>query len=241
MDFKAQKVITRDNVEIQVHPMILYRLFDPCRVAYETYDLAHAVQKLVQTTIRSIIGDMGLDDTLASREEIQRLLMFKICKTCQNWGCRIENVELLEIAPGDRVQAAMHKQLAAERTKRAMVVSANGVREKMKTRAEGYCQSQIALATGAAQVSVQNAKGLAEARVLIAKAEAGAVETIAKELKPFGVNPTQYLIGLRYIDTFAQISRDALHRKIYFPYETDTVGALRDLGHAPTAASARAF
>ena len=78
MDFPNQPIITRDNVEIQVHPMLLYRLVDPVRVAYETYDLAHAVEKLVQTTLRSIIGDMGLDDTLASREEIERLLMHKI-------------------------------------------------------------------------------------------------------------------------------------------------------------------
>merc|ERR1711871_1444777 len=77
MDFPTQPIITRDNVEIQVHPMILYKLVDPMRVAYETFDLSHAVEKLVQTNLRAIIGDMGMDDTLASREEINRSLKTK--------------------------------------------------------------------------------------------------------------------------------------------------------------------
>merc|ERR1719321_1249344 len=86
MDFPTQPIITRDNVEIQVHPMILYKLVDPMRVAYETYDLAHAVEKLVQTNLRAIIGDMGMDDTLASREEINRSLKTRIQKNCEELG-----------------------------------------------------------------------------------------------------------------------------------------------------------
>jgi regulator of protease activity HflC (stomatin/prohibitin superfamily) len=78
MDFPLQSIITRDNVEIQIHPMLLFRVVDPVRAVYEVYDLSHAVEKLVQTTLRSIIGDMGLDDTLASREEINRTLSQKI-------------------------------------------------------------------------------------------------------------------------------------------------------------------
>ena len=104
------------------------------------------------------------------------------------------------------------------------------LRTRQHTATQGYCQSEIALATGAAQVTVQNAKGKAQSRVLVAQAEADAVEIISKELAPFGVNPTHYLIGLRYIDTFTQVSKDATQRKVYFPYETDMLGALRDLG-----------
>lgn len=89
MDFNLQTIITRDNVEIGVHPLLLFELVDPIRVAYETYDLHHAVEKLVQTTLRSIIGDMGLDDTLASREEINRGILKKIDHVCWNWGIKI--------------------------------------------------------------------------------------------------------------------------------------------------------
>ena len=113
LDFPTQAIITRDNVEINVHPMLLYRIVNPLRAVYETYDLCHAVEKLVQTTLRAIIGDMGLDDTLASREEINRSLSHKIHNVCLNWGISITKVELLEITPTNTVQAAMHQQLAA--------------------------------------------------------------------------------------------------------------------------------
>ncbi|CAK4672556.1 unnamed protein product [Aphanomyces euteiches] len=89
MDFKVQTIITRDNVEISVRPMVIYEFCDPMKVCYEVYDLSQAIKKLVQTTLRSIIGDMGLDDTLASREEINRGILQKISHICFNWGVRI--------------------------------------------------------------------------------------------------------------------------------------------------------
>merc|ERR1719313_676127 len=100
---------------IQVHPMVLYRAMDAVRASYETYDVSHCVEKLVQTTLRSIIGDMGLDDALASREEINRQMSQKIGKVCYNWGVKITRVDILEIVPTPTVQNAMHQQLAAER------------------------------------------------------------------------------------------------------------------------------
>jgi len=178
-------------VELDVHPMLLYRLVDPVRVAYETYDLTHAVEKLVQTTLRSIIGEMSLDDTLSSREEIERSMKVKIAKICFDWGLEIRSVELLEITPSYVVQEAMHKQLSAERIRRAAIVSADGQREKTKLEAEGDCQASIALAIGERQVAIVKAQGLADARRLIAKAEADSVRIIAGALQEFGVEPTQ--------------------------------------------------
>lgn len=226
MDFPNQAIVTRDNVEIVVHPMLLYKIHDPIRVAYEVYDLPHAVEKLVQTTLRSIIGDMGLDDTLASREEINRAIRNKISNVCLNWGFEITQFELLEIHPTPTIQSAMHKQLAAERIRRANIVTADGYREQVKTRAEGDQQSMISLATGEKNVKVLDAKGQSDARVLIANAEAEAVRIIAEALKDFNVPPTQYLIGLRYIDTFCELSCKASKRLIYFPFETDIIGAM---------------
>lgn len=229
LDFPSQPIITRDNVEIEVHPMLLYRLVNPIRVAYETYDLCHAVEKLVQTTLRSIIGDMGLDDTLASREEINRALMQKISLICNNWGVEITRVELLEIAPTKSVQNAMHKQLSAERVRRAQIVTADGYREQTKTEAEGACQAQIALATGEKQVTVLRAKGIADSKKLIAEAEAKAVQLISEALQDFDIAPTQYLIGLRYIETLQEIALRASDRVVFFPVETDVVGAIGQL------------
>lgn len=229
MDFPLQSIITRDNVEIQIHPMLLYRIVDPIRAVYEVYDLSHAVEKLVQTTLRSIIGDMGLDDTLASREEINRLLSQKISNVFLNWGFKLLKVELLEILPSPTIQEAMHKQIAAERIRRAAIITADGYREQTKTEAEGECQSMIALSKGEQQVSIITAKGHADSKVIKANSEAEAIRIIAGALREFDVDPTSYLIALRYIDTFSNLSLQASKRVIYFPYETDVIGALKEI------------
>jgi len=226
LDFPLQSVVTRDNVEIQVHPMILYRLTDPMRVAYEVYDLSHAVEKLVQTTLRSIIGDMGLDDTLASREEINKMLTSKIKATFLNWGCMLTRMELLEIQPTQSVVAAMHQQLAAERIRRAAIVSAEGYRQQVKTTAEGEMTSMIAQSKGEMEVTIIRAKALADAKVIIAQAEAQAVTDIGDALKDFKIDPTDYLVGTKYMEAFSSIAKGATKRTVYFPFETDVVGAV---------------
>jgi len=229
MDFPLQSIITRDNVEIQIHPMLVYRIADPVRACYEVYDLAHAVEKLVQTTLRSIIGDMGLDDTLASREHINKNLSQKISSVCLNWGFKLVKVELLEIIPSPSIQEAMHKQIAAERIRRAAIITADGYREQVKTEAEGECQSVIAISKGEQQVSIIAAKGYADAKVLKANAESEAIKIIGGPLREFNVDPTQYLVGLKYLETFTSLATQAVKRVIYFPYETDVVGSLSEL------------
>ena len=145
-DLPLQSIITRDNVEITVHPMMVIQITDPVRVAYEvvvgsgvhsqTYDLIEAVERLVQTSLRSVIGDMGLDDTLASREEIEKLVSNMVCKVCQDWGLTISGVDLLEIDPTDTIQAAMHEQIRAERYRRTQKVTAEGYAEQVRLEGE---------------------------------------------------------------------------------------------------------
>eukprot|EP00003_Mantamonas_plastica_P014398 TRINITY_DN24_c0_g1_i2.p1 TRINITY_DN24_c0_g1~~TRINITY_DN24_c0_g1_i2.p1 ORF type:complete len:238 (-),score=76.26 TRINITY_DN24_c0_g1_i2:267-980(-) len=228
-DFPLQSIITRDNVEIHVHPMILYRIVSPIKVAYEVYDISHAVEKLVQTTLRSIIGDMGLDDTLASREEINRLLNIKISQVCLNWGIELKKVEILEIVPGPSIQQAMHKQIAAERIRRAAIISADGFREMTKTEAEGECQSVIAISKGEQRVSILRATGYSEAKVIMATAEAQALTTISESLSHYGIDPTQYMVGLKYIETLSNLALRATKRVVYFPFETSISGALKEV------------
>lgn len=227
MDFPTQPIITRDNVEIQVHPMILYRLVDPMRVAYETYDLSHAVEKLVQTNLRAIIGDMGMDDTLASREEINRSLKTKIKKTCYNWGLEVQGVELLEISPSREVQTSMHMQLIAERNRRALIVAADGSRLKKKMGAEGTCESKKAVSKGTQRKTEIIAKGESDARKLIADANAKAIKIVGDVVEKYGAVASQYLIALKYIETFEKVVTYAKERRVYFPFESDIVGELR--------------
>ena len=219
MDFPTQPIITRDNVEINVHPMILYKLIDPMRVAYETFDLAHAVEKLVQTNLRAIIGDMGMDDTLASREEINRSLKTKIKKVCHNWGMDVQAVELLEISPSEAVQKSMHQQLIAERTRRADIVSADGTRLQKKMGAEGQCEMKKSISKGTQRQTEIIAKGESDARKLIADANAKALGIVGEAVLEHGVTPTQYMIAINYIETFRNIISFAKTRKVYFPYE----------------------
>lgn len=230
MDFPTQPIITRDNVEIQVHPMILYSLVDPMRVAYETYDLSHAVEKLVQTNLRAIVGDMGMDDTLASREEINRSLKIKIQKICHNWGLEVEAVELLEITPSENVQRAMNMQLIAERERRAAIVTADGDRLQKRLDALGQCEAKKAISKGTQRTKEILAKGQSDARKTIAQAEAKAIQIIGDAVQEYGVSPSQYLIALRYIETFEKVCTFAKSRRVFFPFEADTIGTLGVLG-----------
>lgn len=230
MDFPSQKIITRDNVEISVHPMILFRFIDPMRVVYETYDVSHAVEKIIQTTLRAIIGDMGMDDTLASRDEINRSIKMRVEKILRNWGISIIRVELLEITPTPSVQYAMNQQLIAERVRRAAIVSSDGYRLQTKMVSEGNCEAMKALSTGEMQVRSLKAKGDSDAKILIAEAEAQAIRLIADGLKDFNVDVTQYIIGLRYIETFRRIALGAAKRTVHMPYETDILGAAATIG-----------
>lgn len=240
MDFPNQPVVTRDNVKIDVHPMLLVRVIDPVRLCYETYDPPHALEKLVQTTLRSIIGEMGLDDTLCSREEIERSLKSKISRIAFDWGLQINSIEILEITPTPVVQTAMHQQLSAERIRRAAIVSADGQREKMKLEAEGECQSAIALATGDKQVAIVRSQGQAEARRLIARAEADSVRIIGSALAEYGVDPTQYIIGCKYIESLTALAGNARSREVFFPLQTDIAGALTAVNDVSPAAGGAA-
>ena len=229
MDFPSQPIITRDNVEIQVHPMILYKLVNPMRVAYETYDLSHAVEKLVQTNLRSIIGDMGMDDTLASREEINRALKTKIEKICLNWGLAVLAVELLEIVPSHEVQQAMHQQLIAERTRRADIVSADGSRLQKKLTAEGMCERMKALSKGTQRKTEILAKGESDSRKLIADANAKALGLIGDAVAEYGASATHYNMALMYLETLDKICSYAKEREVYFPFDVDIVGGLKNI------------
>eukprot|EP01132_Coremiostelium_polycephalum_P002622 gene2622-3251_t len=229
MDFPLQSIITRDNVKLKIHPMLLYKIVDPVRAVYEVDDLANCVERLVQTTLRSIIGDMGLDDTLASREEINKILSQKIGPVFLNWGFKIEKVEILEIVPSYTIQEAMHKQISAERVRRSMIISAEGFREQTKTEAEGESQSNISLSKGRQQVAIITAKANADSKIIEANAEAESIKIIDSVLKTFNIEPTQYIIGMKYINTLFEMAKRSKSVTINLPYQSQIMGAIKRL------------
>ncbi|KYQ89698.1 hypothetical protein DLAC_09666 [Tieghemostelium lacteum] len=229
MDFPLQSIITRDNVKIKIHPMLIYKIVDPVRAVYEVYDLAHCVEKLVQTSLRSIIGDMGLDDTLSSREEINKILSQKISPVFLNWGFKLEKVEILEIFPPATIQEAMHKQISAERVRRANIISAEGYREQTKTEAEGDSQAKISISKGEQLVSITTSKAQADSKIIVAQAQAESIKIIGEALKDFNVEPTQYIIGLRYIRSLLEIAKKCKSVNIGLPYQAKIMGSIKKL------------
>lgn len=226
-DFKPTDMITRDNVTITVHPMLIYKVVDPIRAVYEVYDVSQALDRLVCTTLRALIGDMGLDDTLVSRIELNRSLMSKISDIVHNWGIEVTAVEILEITPASSVQRAMHQQISAECTRRANVVESQGYREKEKLVAEGECKSAITMANAHQRVREIEAHGEAEARKILAKAEAEALTVIDDVLGPLGVSAPDYVIGMKYVQTIKDVLEHAGNRRIMLPYQSDIVGSAR--------------
>jgi len=229
MDFPLQSIITRDNVKIKIHPMLIYKIVDPIRAVYEVYDLALCVEKLVQTSLRSIIGDMGLDDTCASREEINKILSQKISPVFLNWGFKLLKAEILEILPSRSIQVAMHTQIAAERLRRANIISAEGFREQTKTEAEGDSQATISISKGTQQVSIITARAHAESKIILAQAEAESIKTIGDALKEYNIEPTQYIIGMKYIGTLLDMAKRAKSVSIQLPYQSGVMGAVKKL------------
>lgn len=223
-DLPIQQIITRDNVRISVHPMMLIKITDPVRVAYETYDLMEAVERLVQTSLRSVIGDMGMDDTLASRQEIEKLVSNKVSKVCQDWGLTVSGVDLLEIDPNRRIQIAMHEQIRAERYRRTQKVTAEGTAEQMRLLAEGECQATKAQAVGESESMKSLAKGNSDARLIIAEKTAESLTIVANALKGISKDPTQYLIGTQYMKMLRSIASRASSVQVYMPIQTDIGG-----------------
>eukprot|EP00768_Dysnectes_brevis_P008825 gnl/Dysnectes_brevis/830_a915_4772.p1 GENE.gnl/Dysnectes_brevis/830_a915_4772~~gnl/Dysnectes_brevis/830_a915_4772.p1 ORF type:complete len:344 (+),score=95.41 gnl/Dysnectes_brevis/830_a915_4772:48-1034(+) len=226
MDLPLQHVITRDNVEIFIHPIAFYRIAYPLRAVYETTDLTQAVSTLLQTALRGVVGSMGLDDTLASREEINRILMRKIKPICMNWGVDLLKVELLEIIPSTTIVHAMHKQLTAERWRRSELIKAEGQRKVAKTVQEGKTQATMAVASGTSRQMVIQAGGHAAGRRELAKAEAEAILFLNEALKSSGHDPVMYNIALKYLHTLEMICMSSEKKHVVFPLDTDVTGAL---------------
>lgn len=229
LDLRLQKTITRDNVEIMIQPLLRYKINNAVRLAYETSDVINSVQKLVQTSLRSIVGEMGLDDTLASREEIQRLMLNKISNICNNWGITVIGLELLEINTTYDIQESMHQQIISERVRRTTKVKAEGEAEKMKLEEEGKCTARKTIATGEAEREKIIAQAQSQAKLAVAESEAKSITIMKETLQEFDINPAQYLIAIKYLETLQEIVIKASSRKIYLPLETDVVGALNEI------------
>ena len=216
VDVPPQEVITKDNVVVTVDGVIYYKVVKPEDVVYKVQNFKVAVINLAQTNLRNIIGELTLDETLTSREIINSKLRLTLDEATDAWGVKVTRVELKRIDPPRDVMEAMHKQMKAEREKRAMILEAEGYRESQIKRAEGEKQAQILQAEGKRQAQILEAEGQAKAIQLVADAERYRILAVFNAIKE--AEPTGEVITVQYLDALQKIAEGQAN-KIFFPVE----------------------
>tara|TARA_B100000497_G_C7693193_1_gene422192 strand:- start:2112 stop:3098 length:987 start_codon:yes stop_codon:yes gene_type:complete len=227
-DFPKQNVITRDNVVTEINALIYFQIMDPIKSVYEIGNLPSAIEKLTQTTLRNVVGELDLDQSLSSRDTINTKLRTILDDATNKWGVKVNRVELQDINPPQEIREAMEKQMRAERDRRATVLEAEGEKTSQILTAEGQRESDIQRAEGEKRAAVLEAEGQAEARIRIAEAEAAAIKLVSEEIKGFSGDPVQYLIAQRYLETLQEMTSGKDNKTVYLPYEAS--GVLSSLG-----------
>ena len=226
-DFPSQSVITKDTVVTAINALIYYQVTDPVRALYEIANLPDAIEKLTQTTLRNVIGEMDLDETLASRDTINSKLRAILDEATNKWGVKVNRVELQDISPPRDIKDAMEKQMRAERDRRAAILTAEAEKRSRILEAEGIKEAEINKAEGEKQARILAAEAEAFARLKVAEAEALAIRQITESIKGTGGDPARYLIAIRYLEALKEMVSGQNNKVIYLPYEaTGVLGAL---------------
>jgi regulator of protease activity HflC (stomatin/prohibitin superfamily) len=214
VDVPPQGVITKDNVVVEVDAVVYYEVTDPIKVTYNVTNFYLAATKLAQTNLRNLVGDLALDESLTSREVINTKLRQILDDATDKWGTKVTRVELQRIEPPVDVTEAMHRQMKAERDRRAMILEAEGAKKSAILKAEGEAEA---------------IKKVADAdkyeKLTVAKGEAEAIETVYNAIHEG--NPTNDLIAIKYLEALQKMA-DGHATKIFLPYEA--TGVLGSIG-----------
>jgi regulator of protease activity HflC (stomatin/prohibitin superfamily) len=219
-DFEPQPVITKDNVTMSVDTVVYYQITDPHRAMYEVVDLGSAIRQLTITSLRNVMGELALDETLVSRETVNNKLRAVLDEATDKWGVKVNRVELKNIEPPKEIQDAMAKQMKAERERRATVTEAEGMKAAAILKAEGIRNAAIVQAEGKKKATILAAEGKAEAILNVQRAEAEAIKLVYKAIHEG--NPTNDLIAIKYMDALKAMARGNAN-KVFLPYEATGV------------------
>ncbi|MBR3591152.1 MAG: SPFH/Band 7/PHB domain protein [Alistipes sp.] len=229
-DFPKQSVITKDNVTTTINALLYFQIVDPVKSVYEIDNLPNAIEKLTQTTLRNVIGELELDETLTSRDTINSKLRVVLDDATNKWGVKVNRVELQDITPPESVRRAMEQQMQAERERRAKVLEARGQKEAMILQSEGEKESQINQAEAEKQTQILKAQGEADAKVLQATAEAEAIRKVAEAISESKTDPATYMLMMKYVETLKEIGAGEQSKTVFLPFEaSNLVGALGSL------------
>ena len=217
-DFPRQTVITKDNVSISINALLYFQIVDAKSAVYEIQNLPEAIEKLTQTTLRNLVGQLDLDETLVSRDKINNELRAILDDATNKWGVKVNRVELQDIIPPVDIQSAMEKQMKAERDRRAAILEAEGLKKSAILKAEGEKEAAINQAEGTKQAEILKAEGYAKARLIEADAEKEAIKRITEAFNNQG-QPDKYLIAMKYLESLQDITKGQNNKIVYMPYE----------------------
>ena len=231
-DFPKQNVITKDNVQTEINALLYFQIVDPFKAVYEINNLPNAIEKLTQTTLRNIIGELELDETLTSRDTINTKLRSVLDDATNKWGIKVNRVELQDITPPESVLTAMEKQMQAERNKRATILTSEGKKASDILQSEGEKMATINRAEALKQQAILKAEGEAQAIIRKAEAEAIAIKKITEAVGE-STNPANYLLAQKYIQMLQQLAEGDKTKTVYLPYEATnlmgSIGGIKDL------------
>ena len=227
VDVPPQAVITKDNVAVEVDAVIYYMVNDPVRVVYNVANFYNAITKLAQTSLRNLIGDLDLDETLTSREVINSQLRQILDDATDKWGTKVTRVELQRIEPPRDVTEAMHRQMKAERDRRAAILEAEGKKQAEILNAEGNKRAAILEAEGDAEAVRARAEAEKFRQEIVAEGEALAISRVYTAINES--NPDEKLLTIKYLEALEKMA-DGQATKIFMPIES--AGALGSLAAA---------
>ena len=230
MDIPPQGVITHDNVTITIDTVVFYKITDPAKAVYEIQSLKKGIEYLAITTIRDVVGKMDLDETFSSRDSINDQLRVILDEATDQWGCKVDRVEIKDITPPADIRDAMEKQMNAERNKRAQILTAEGERQAAITLAEGKKEAAILAAEADREAAIRRAAGEAEAIKQVAEAKAQEIEMVYEAMMKS--HPNDKLVQLKSLETLKEVANGDAN-KVFIPFEATSalsgIGAIKEV------------
>ena len=223
IDVPSQDVITKDNAMVRVDGVVFFQVLDSVKAAYEVAGLENAIVNLTMTNIRTVMGEMSLDDLLSNREKINATLLSVIDDATNPWGVKVTRIEIKDIHPAKDLVDSMARQMKAEREKRAAILEAEGVRQADILEAEGHRQAVILKAEADKQATFLEA----EARERMAEAEAKATQIVSEAIAGGDVQAVNYFVAQKYVESLKDVAASPNSKVVFMPLEASSViGAL---------------
>ncbi len=227
LDVPRQDVITKDNVSVQVDAIVFIQVMDAAAAAYRVTNLDFAITQLTMTNLRTVVGNMELDEVLSQRDQINTRLLDVIDAATSPWGVKVARIEIKDLQPPPDITNAMARQMKAERERRAVITEADGEKQAAITVAEGQKQSAILQAEGRKEAAFRDA----EARERSAQAEAKATEMVSNAIADGDVNAINYFIAQKYVEAFGKLAESPQQKTVIVPADmASLMGTIAGIG-----------